>query len=110
MAYLVLGVVVGFSVISLLNTQILATTERRREFMLQRLIGATRRQVLRMLTVEALMISLAGLLLGPLVAAATLERAVDSLRDALSSGRWAERNRDLVALDAAELGLRLPVA
>ncbi|WND32932.1 FtsX-like permease family protein [Streptomyces sp. BB1-1-1] len=72
MAYLVLGVVVGYSVISLLNTQIQATTERRREFMLQRLVGATRRQVLRMMTVEALMISLAGLLLGLLVAAATL--------------------------------------
>ncbi|MEU6706872.1 MerR family transcriptional regulator [Streptomyces wuyuanensis] len=38
------------------------------------------------------------------------ERAVDRLRDDLSSGRWAERNRDVVALDAAELGLRLLVA
>ena len=38
------------------------------------------------------------------------ERAVRSLRDDLVSGRWAERNRDLVALDAAELGLRLLVA
>ncbi|MFJ2873732.1 methyltransferase domain-containing protein [Streptomyces sp. NPDC087298] len=38
------------------------------------------------------------------------QRAVDWLRDDLSSGRWAERNRDLVALDAAELGLRLLVA
>lgn len=37
-------------------------------------------------------------------------RAVDSLRDDLSSGRWAERNRDLIALDEAELGLRLLVA
>lgn len=37
-------------------------------------------------------------------------RAVTALRDDLSSGRWAERNRDLVALDAAELGLRLLVA
>jgi hypothetical protein len=36
-------------------------------------------------------------------------RAVRSLRDDLVSGRWAERNRDLVALDAAELGLRLLV-
>ena len=35
------------------------------------------------------------------------QRAVRSLRDDLGSGRWAERNRDLVALDAAELGLRL---
>ncbi|MER5472830.1 MerR family transcriptional regulator [Streptomyces sp. NPDC002935] len=38
------------------------------------------------------------------------QRTVDRLRDDLSSGRWAERNRDLVALDAAELGLRLLVA
>ena len=29
------------------------------------------------------------------------QRAVRSLRDDLASGRWAERNRDLVALDAA---------
>jgi DNA-binding transcriptional MerR regulator len=38
------------------------------------------------------------------------QRAVNGLRDDLASGRWAERNRDLVGLDAAELGLRLLVA
>lgn len=37
------------------------------------------------------------------------QRAVRNLRDDLASGRWAERNRDLLALDAAELGLRLLV-
>ncbi|MEU9609001.1 methyltransferase domain-containing protein [Streptomyces sp. NPDC048057] len=37
-------------------------------------------------------------------------RAVSGLRDDLATGRWAERNRDLVAHDAAELGLRLLVA
>jgi len=37
-------------------------------------------------------------------------RAVRSLRDDLASGRWTERNRDLVDLEAAELGLRLLVA
>ncbi|MEV1003098.1 class I SAM-dependent methyltransferase [Nonomuraea sp. NPDC050202] len=37
-------------------------------------------------------------------------RAVRGLRDDLGSGRWAERNRDLLTLDAAELGLRLLVA
>ncbi|GHJ48339.1 hypothetical protein Cs7R123_56810 [Catellatospora sp. TT07R-123] len=37
-------------------------------------------------------------------------RAVDSLRADLDSGRWAERNRDLLDLDAAELGLRLLIA
>jgi SAM-dependent methyltransferase len=35
------------------------------------------------------------------------QRAVRSLRADLDSGRWAERNRDLVALDEADLGLRL---
>jgi DNA-binding transcriptional MerR regulator len=38
------------------------------------------------------------------------QRAVRSLRNDLDSGRWAERNSDLVGLEAAELGLRLLVA
>ena len=45
-------------------------------------------------------------LLGPSVE----QRAVDSLRADLASGTWAERNRDLLTLDAAELGLRLLIA
>lgn len=44
------------------------------------------------------------------VGAQAEQRAVRSLREDLSSGRWAERNRDLVALDTADLGLRLLVA
>ena len=38
------------------------------------------------------------------------QRAVRSLRDDLASGRWAERNGDLVDLEAAELGARLLIA
>jgi SAM-dependent methyltransferase len=38
------------------------------------------------------------------------QRAMRSLRDDLVSGRWAERNRELVDLEAAELGLRLLIA
>ena len=38
------------------------------------------------------------------------QRAVRSLRNDLDSGQWAERNSDLIDLDAAELGLRLLVA
>ena len=38
------------------------------------------------------------------------QRAVRSLRDDLASGRWGERNRDLLRLEAAELGLRLLIA
>ena len=37
-------------------------------------------------------------------------RAVNSLREDLATGRWAERNSELDGLDAAELGLRLLVA
>jgi hypothetical protein len=38
------------------------------------------------------------------------QRAVHSLHDDLASGRCAERNRDLLDLEAAELGLRLLTA
>jgi hypothetical protein len=38
------------------------------------------------------------------------QRAVHSLRDDLASGRWAERNRDILDLETAEFGLRLLIA
>ena len=38
------------------------------------------------------------------------QRAVQSLTNDLASGRWAERNSDLLDLDAAELGARLLLA
>jgi SAM-dependent methyltransferase len=38
------------------------------------------------------------------------QRAVRSLGDDLASGRWGRRNRDIVDLEAAELGLRLLIA
>jgi len=44
------------------------------------------------------------------VGAAAEERAVRSLREDLASGHWANRNHDLLDLDAAELGLRLLIA
>jgi len=37
------------------------------------------------------------------------QRAVRNLRDDIASGQWAERNRDILDLDAAELGLRLVI-
>jgi len=44
------------------------------------------------------------------VGPAAEQRAVRSLRGDLTSGRWAERNRELASLDAAELGVRLLIA
>jgi SAM-dependent methyltransferase len=38
------------------------------------------------------------------------QRVVRALRDDVASGRWAARNRDIVGLEAAELGARLLIA
>ncbi|OLR92030.1 ABC transporter permease [Actinokineospora bangkokensis] len=70
--YLMVSVIIGYALISLVNTLIVATAERRREFALQRLIGATRGQVLRMVGVEAVLVAVPGLVLGTVVALAAL--------------------------------------
>ncbi|MEV6971980.1 FtsX-like permease family protein [Kitasatospora sp. NPDC093806] len=72
MSFLVVAMVIGYATIALVNTQVLATTERRREFMLQRLIGASKQQIIRMMTVESVLVAGSGVLLGLVVAAATL--------------------------------------
>ncbi|MEU9402765.1 FtsX-like permease family protein [Streptomyces sp. NPDC048242] len=59
-----------FAAVSTLNTLIAVTAERRREFALLRLVGATRPQLMRMLTVEAALTTAEGVLLGAAVAGA----------------------------------------
>ncbi len=66
--YLFLALLMGFIAISVINTLFLATGHRRREFGLQRLIGATRRQVLRMTAVEGALTALIGIGLGAVIA------------------------------------------
>ena len=70
--YLLVGMILAYTVISLVNTLVIATGERQREFALQRLIGATHGQILRMVGVEAVLISLGGIILGAIVSAVTL--------------------------------------
>ncbi|MEU4442291.1 FtsX-like permease family protein [Actinosynnema sp. NPDC050801] len=70
--YLLVGMILAYTVISLVNTLVIATGERRREFALQRLIGATHGQILRMVGVESVVISLGGIILGAIVSAVTL--------------------------------------
>ncbi|MFD0904356.1 ABC transporter permease, partial [Actinomadura sediminis] len=62
----------GFVVIGLVTTLALATAARRREFALLRLVGATRRQVLRALRLETLIVVGTGVLVGALIATVTL--------------------------------------
>ncbi|WP_344038947.1 ABC transporter permease [Saccharothrix xinjiangensis] len=49
-------VVLGYLAISVVNTLVMATVERSREFALLRLVGTGRRQVVRMTRVEALLV------------------------------------------------------
>ncbi|MEV7185985.1 FtsX-like permease family protein [Kitasatospora sp. NPDC093102] len=65
-----LGLLVCFAAVSTVNTLVALTADRRREFALLRLVGATRRQLLRMLSVEAALTTAIGVLLGAAVAAA----------------------------------------
>ncbi|WP_190232744.1 ABC transporter permease [Streptomyces avicenniae] len=81
MAYLVVVMVVGYAAIALVNAQILATGERRRELALHRLVGATRRQVTRMMTCEAILTAVSGTALGALTAACVLVPASLGIAD-----------------------------
>ncbi|MFJ5547258.1 FtsX-like permease family protein [Streptomyces sp. NPDC093225] len=67
-----MGLVLAFTAISVVNTLAMSTGERIREFAMLRLAGATRRQVLRMLRLEALSVLLMGAVLGTGIAAAVL--------------------------------------
>lgn len=58
------GLFLVYAAISMVNTLVLHTAHRRREFGLQRLIGSTRGQIMRMMTVEALLVAVIGSVLG----------------------------------------------
>jgi putative ABC transport system permease protein len=70
--YVVIGAIVLFACIMLINTLIAATTYRRREFGQQRLAGATSRQVLGMILLEGAVLIVAGLLFGTIAAMTTV--------------------------------------
>ncbi|MEV5157735.1 FtsX-like permease family protein [Streptomyces sp. NPDC053728] len=65
-----LALLACFAAVSTLNTLVAVTAERRREFALLRLVGATRPQLMRMLTAEAMLTAAVGVLLGSAVAGA----------------------------------------
>ncbi|MFC4053249.1 FtsX-like permease family protein [Actinomadura syzygii] len=71
-SYIVVAAIAGFILIGVVTTLALATAARRREFALLRLVGATRRQVLRMLRLEAAIVLGTGVAAGTLIAAVTL--------------------------------------
>ncbi|MFJ6796656.1 FtsX-like permease family protein [Streptomyces sp. NPDC091268] len=62
----------GFAAVAAANTLVMTVLDRRRELRMLRLVGSTRRQVLRMLRWEALLVACAGIGLGSTIALATL--------------------------------------
>ncbi|MFE4517115.1 ABC transporter permease [Kitasatospora sp. NPDC056783] len=69
---LLLGVISLFTAIAVVNTLVMATTERLREFALLRLIGTTRHQVFRMMAWEGGIAVAVALAIGAAVTAAVL--------------------------------------
>ncbi|MCM2578002.1 FtsX-like permease family protein [Streptomyces meridianus] len=67
-----LAVILGYLAVSVVNTLVVATSARSREFALMRLVGATRRQVMRTLRLEAGLVCALAVALGSLVAAVPL--------------------------------------
>jgi putative ABC transport system permease protein len=70
--FAVVGVIVAYAALSLINSLVAALTGRRREIALLHMAGATRRQIRRMLQAEALVIAGVGALVGTAVAIAGL--------------------------------------
>ena len=70
--YVLLGLVIVFCTFAVFNTLMLAISERGREFGLLQLVGGTRRQVVTMMGLEAVMVVITGLWLGAAIAATTV--------------------------------------
>jgi putative ABC transport system permease protein len=70
--YLLAGLALAYAAIASVNTLAVTVLSRRREFAAQRLAGATRREVTRMLLVEAGIVGLAGLALGTVISLFTV--------------------------------------
>lgn len=71
-SYVGMGLILAFTAIASVNTLAMSTADRSREFALLRLVGVTRRQVLRMLRLEALTVVLTAVVLGTAISLATL--------------------------------------
>ncbi|MFC5143221.1 FtsX-like permease family protein [Streptomyces aureoversilis] len=70
--YTIVAMIVGYAAITVINALVAVTRQRNREFGLQRLTGATRGQVIGMLSVEGGLVAVIGTVLGTVAAATTI--------------------------------------
>ncbi|TDC93820.1 FtsX-like permease family protein [Actinomadura sp. 7K507] len=82
--FVVIGMVVLFTAIMLVNTLIAATAHRRREFGQTRLAGATPRQVLATVALESVVLTVTGVLFGTVAAVFTIVPFGLARRDSLT--------------------------
>jgi putative ABC transport system permease protein len=101
--WVIVALMIAVSTMAAFNTGALAAAERRRELVLARLGGATRGQVIRSLTLEALVTTLAGIGVGVAVVLASLARVGDDPSGGPLAIPWGQAG--LVVAGAAALGL-----
>ncbi|WP_433512324.1 FtsX-like permease family protein [Nonomuraea sp. CA-143628] len=70
--YVAMGLIIAFTAIAVVNTIAMSTSSRSRELALLRLVGTTRRQVLRMLRLETLAAVVVAVTIGTVIALVTL--------------------------------------
>lgn len=70
--YVVVGLIIAYTALTVVNTQAMNTASRQREFALLRLTGATRAQLLGMVRRESAAVVIVGAVLGTLLAAPPL--------------------------------------
>ncbi|MFJ9446906.1 FtsX-like permease family protein [Kitasatospora sp. NPDC101235] len=86
---LVLALALVYTAIALANTLLTTTGDRRRELALLRLAGATRGQVVRLVTAEAVLVTAVGVVLGCAVSAVQLGAMHAALGVIGAPGPWA---------------------
>jgi predicted lysophospholipase L1 biosynthesis ABC-type transport system permease subunit len=70
--FVVVGMIAVFAAIMLINTLVAATIHRRREFGQQRLVGSTPPQVVRMVSMESVVLAATGILFGSFASIVTV--------------------------------------
>ncbi|MFJ3790399.1 FtsX-like permease family protein [Kitasatospora sp. NPDC090091] len=100
---LVLGLALLYTGIALANTLLTSTADRRRELALLRLAGATRAQVVRLVTAESALVAIVGAVLGCIVTAAQLGMMRTGLAALGAPAPWTVPWRPVGAVAAASV-------
>jgi putative ABC transport system permease protein len=109
--WILVALMIAISVMAAFNTGAMAAAERRHELVLARLAGATRRQVIGSLTLEAIATTLAGIAVGTAVALASLVQVADDPSGGPLVVPWGQAGLALAGAAAVGLiGTLIPAA